>query len=86
MAVSWIQVHLFLDSVRAESLYHDHLNESHYFILPSFLLVDTMLTKEANWNRFPYPSIKIFSILATFVFVVIVVIFCMWHRRVYIVS
>jgi len=35
VAVSWIKVQLFLDSVRAESLYHDHLNESHYFILPS---------------------------------------------------
>jgi len=27
-----------------------------------------MVMKEANWNRFPSPSIKIFSILATFVF------------------
>jgi len=46
------------------------------------VLVDVMVMKEVNWNRFPSPSNKIFSILATFVFAVIVVIFCVWHRRV----
>ena len=38
--------------------------------------------KEANWNRFSSPSIEIYWYLATFVFVVIVVLFSIWHREV----
>ena len=67
--LQYVCYYVLLGSVRAESLYYDLLDEPCCFILYSYVILDLMVMKAANWNRLLPPSVQILSFLPTLKFV-----------------